>query len=171
MNARSYGPHIVQYPKEYSLCAGCTSCEIACSLTHDGVVGPRYNRIFLVRGTSSMIHEVAACMHCSDHPCYEACPEQGQAMTLDANNMVRIAEEFCTGCGRCMKACVFEPARINLVKSKVASKRSAKKCDLCAWRAEGPACIQYCPVRCIGLSSNPVPEYSPAVAQAPDGGQ
>jgi Fe-S-cluster-containing dehydrogenase component len=104
-----------------------------------------------------MIHEVLACMQCEDHPCYEQCPKKDEAMRLDENGIVYIVDEYCNGCGRCKKYCKFTPSRINLVKSKDKEKRKAKKCDLCRTRAEGPACIQWCPVCCIGLSNNPQP--------------
>ncbi|MDR1796304.1 MAG: 4Fe-4S dicluster domain-containing protein [Clostridiales Family XIII bacterium] len=161
MSETNYGSHVVQYPQDYSLCAGCTTCEIVCSLVHDGVVGPRYNRIFLKRGTSSMIHEVLACMHCADHPCYEKCPKKDEAMKIDEKGVVYIDEAFCIGCGLCAKACAFTPSRINLVKSSDKDKRKAKKCDLCRTREEGPACIEWCPVRCIGLSDRPRPVFEP----------
>jgi Fe-S-cluster-containing hydrogenase component 2 len=153
----TYGPHIVQYEQDYSLCAGCTTCEIVCALTHDEVTGPQYNRIFLKRNEPSMIHEVLACQHCSDHPCFDAC--QDGAMHLDANGMVLIDEAACTGCARCIKACAFEPPRINLVRSRDKALRAAKKCDMCTGRAEGPACVQWCPVRCIGIYGQPRPVY------------
>ncbi len=148
-----YGRHIIQYSPEYSLCAGCTTCEIMCSLEHDGVVGPRYNRIFLERGTVSMIHTIHACQHCADHPCYDVCPRQDEAMCIDEEGIVYIVDKDCIGCGLCIKACKFDPPRINIVKSKDKTKRKAKKCDLCRNRPEGPACIEFCPVRCIGLSN------------------
>ncbi|NLL38219.1 MAG: 4Fe-4S dicluster domain-containing protein [Clostridiales bacterium] len=155
---RTFGDHIVQYEPEYSLCAGCTTCEIVCTLTHDGLVSPSYTRIFVDRGTRSMIHIILSCQHCSDHPCYSACPEKDSAMCIDENGIVYIDEENCIGCGLCIKACVFDPPRINMVRSADKAKRKAKKCDLCRTRPEGPACIQWCPVGCIGLSSAPKPE-------------
>lgn len=151
LQKRSFGMHIVQEPPDVSLCAGCTSCEIVCSLVHDEVVGPSFNRIFVDRGTVSMIHTVYTCQHCSDHPCYNACPRKDKAMCIDENNIVYINEEYCIGCRLCMKACVFDPPRINFVTSKDRSKRKAKKCDLCRTRPEGPACIEYCQVKCIRL--------------------
>ena len=154
---RSYGRHIVQYPMEYSLCAGCTSCEIVCTLTHDGLVSPSYNRIFVERGTYSMVHNILACQHCSDHPCYNACPKKDKAMRIDENNIVYVVEDECIGCGLCAKNCVIQPSRINMVKSADRKQRKAKKCDLCRTRPEGPACVQWCPVRCIGLSDDPAP--------------
>lgn len=151
METRTYGPHIVQTPAEVSLCAGCTSCEIACTLTHDGLVSPSYNRIFLDRGTRSMIHTVLSCQHCGDHPCYDRCPKKDRAMCLDENGVVYINEAECIGCGLCVKACVFDPPRINFVHSADKAQRKAKKCDLCRTRPEGPACVQWCPVRCLRL--------------------
>ena len=147
-------PHIVQTPMEVSLCAGCTSCEIACTLTHDGLVSPSYNRIFLERGTRSMIHTVLSCQHCADHPCYDACPKKDSAMCIDEKGIVYIREEACIGCGLCQKACAFDPPRINMVKSADKTKRKAKKCDLCRTRPEGPACVQWCPVRCLRVEGD-----------------
>ncbi len=154
--ARTYGNHIVQYVPEYSFCAGCTSCEVVCTLVHDGLVSPSYNRIFVDRDNRSMIHTVLSCQQCSDHPCFDKCPKKGQAMKIDENNIVWIDEEYCVGCGLCAKACVFTPSRINMVRSADKSKRKAKKCDMCRTRPEGPACVQWCPVRCLGTSENSV---------------
>lgn len=158
MTSDKYGRHIIQYPKEYSLCAGCTSCELVCSLLHDGLAGPQYNRIFLERVEPEMMHVIHACMHCVDHPCYAKCPKKDVAMKIDENGIVYIIEDECIGCGLCIKACTFTPARINFVESKDKKQRKAKKCDLCRTRPEGPACIEWCPVRCIGMSDEPSPE-------------
>jgi len=152
-----FGKHIIQYPRDFSMCAGCTSCEVVCSLVHDGVVGPKYNRIFLERSEPELLHTIHACMHCKDMPCYEKCPKKDEAMIVDENGIVYIDETACIGCGLCVKACRFTPPRINLVKSKDKEKRKAKKCDLCRGREGGPACVEWCPVRCIGLSGEPMP--------------
>jgi len=151
---RALGRHIVQSPPEVSFCAGCSACEIVCSLVHDGVVGHAYSRIFVNKGTRSMVSTIYSCQHCLDHPCYEACPRKDQAMCLDENGIVYINEEHCIGCKRCIKACVFDPPRINYVHSKDKTKRKAKKCDLCRTRPEGPACIEFCQVSCLGLSKS-----------------
>ncbi len=89
---RTYGNHIVQYSPDYSFCAGCSSCEVVCALTHDGLVSPCHNRIFVDRDNRSMIHTILACQQCSDHPCYEACPKKGEAMKIDENNIVWVDE-------------------------------------------------------------------------------
>lgn len=149
-----YGNHIVQYSPEYSLCAGCETCSIMCALTHDGVNSPGCNRIQVNLGTRSMIHTVLSCQHCNDHPCYDKCPKKGTAMCIDENGVVYIDEAFCIGCGLCIKACKFEPSRIVMMKNKDRKKWKAKKCDMCRTNPEGPQCVKWCPVRCLGLSDN-----------------
>jgi len=153
---RSFGPHVVQYPPEVSLCAGCTACEVVCSLVHEGVSSPSLRRIYLERNNTQMIHTIHACQHCTDRPCYNACPKKDSAMCIDSKTGVTwIDPENCIGCKLCIKACPFEPKRIGLNLDKPRPK--AIKCDLCRTRPEGPACIEFCQVRCIGLSTWPIP--------------
>ena len=151
-DARAHFRHIIQYPPEYSFCAGCASCEIVCSLTHDGVNGPGYNRIFMRRDIRTMVHTVDTCQQCSDRPCYLACPKRDEAMRVDERGIVYIVTDECIGCGACLRACVYDPPRINLVKSEDKRERKAKKCDMCRERANGPACVEWCPVRCLGIA-------------------
>lgn len=74
-------------------------------------------------------------------------------MKIDENGIVYVVEEDFIGCGKCVKACRFETPRINLAKHADRKKWAAKKCDLCRTRPEGPACVEYCPVRCLGLDT------------------
>lgn len=149
-------PHIVQYPKEYSMCLGCESCELICGLVRDGQAGFNRGGIKVKRGEKkSLIHTVYVCQQCEDHPCYDACPKQDEAMCVDENGIVYINEEECIGCGLCQKACSFEPARITIIGKGRA--RKARKCDLCRDRADGPQCIAQCPAMCLGLSTDPNP--------------
>ncbi|MDR1573587.1 MAG: 4Fe-4S dicluster domain-containing protein [Clostridiales Family XIII bacterium] len=140
--------HIVQYDADYSLCAGCSACEILCGLLHDAMVGPKARRIFVEKDSTQLLHKVHACQHCTDHPCFDACPPKVGAMRLDAETgVVCVDEEKCIGCKLCIKACPFTPKRI-----QIGPKGKAIKCDLCRTRPEGPACIEYCQVMCLGLS-------------------
>lgn len=153
---RPLGKHIVQYSGTYSFCAGCNSCEAICGLMHDGVVSPSYNRLFVERGgTRDMVCHLKSCQQCLDHPCYEACPKKDAAMCVDENGITYVQEENCVGCGACQRACVYEPARINLSAAHKKKERKSKKCDLCRTRENGPACVEYCPVRCLGVSTEP----------------
>lgn len=152
---KKFGRHIVQYPPTVSLCAGCGGCEIVCGLIHYGKVSPTAKRIILDRDTIRLIHKVHTCQHCEDHPCYNACRKKDSAMCLDPETgIVYVNEENCIGCKQCWKACPFEPKRIVFRPGKPGK---AQKCDLCRTRPEGPACVEYCQVRCIGLSDQPVP--------------
>lgn len=151
-----YGRHVVQYSVDYSVCGGCHSCEIVCSFLHDGLNSPTHNRLFVDNGGSQdCIAKVYSCQHCDDHPCYESCPKKDKAMCIDENGIVYIDEEFCIGCGKCIKNCKFDPPRINMARGHKRKEWRAKKCDLCRGREEGPACVQYCPVRCIGIGTDP----------------
>ena len=152
-----YGNHIVQYSPEYSLCAGCETCSIMCGLSHEGFTGPNNARIRITLGTRSLMHEVLACQQCDDHPCYEACPKKDAAMRIDEETgVVYIVEDQCIGCGKCAKACKFTPSRIQIRKHKNHRQWKAVKCDLCRDNPEGPQCVKYCIVRCLGLSDDSV---------------
>lgn len=153
-----YGRHIVQAPTSYSVCTGCASCEMLCSLVHDGAVSPSYRRIYMNPGpTTTMIHTLRTCQHCSDHPCYNACPKKDKAMCIDETGIVYVKEEECIGCGLCAKACRYSPSLINIVESADKSKRKAKKCDLCRTRPEGPACVEWCQAKCLAVTGEPLP--------------
>jgi Fe-S-cluster-containing dehydrogenase component len=148
------GRYIVQCPPEVSLCAGCNACEIVCALVHEGKTGPSLRRIFLERDTVLMNHHVYACRHCVNHLCYDACSKKEIAMFLDEEKgIVYINPKGCTGRKLCIKACPFEPKRINFDESC----KKAIKCDLCRTREKGPACVEYCQVRCIDISDEPLP--------------
>ena len=82
-----YGNHVVQYSPEYSLCTGCETCMIMCGLTHDGFTGTGNSGIRVDLGTRSMMHRVLSCQQCDDHPCYDACPKKGEAMTVSYTHL------------------------------------------------------------------------------------
>lgn len=149
------GKHIVQCDRNTSLCTGCNSCMMMCGLSHNGACGPANGRIKVhLDSTSSMMYTVYACQHCSDHPCYNACPLKDKAMCVGENNIVYINEDRCVGCGRCMKACRFTPSRITLVQVKDRKKRKAKKCDLCRNNPDGPVCVAHCSARVLSLGED-----------------
>lgn len=155
---QKFGRHIVKAPMEYSVCTGCGSCEIICGLMHEGTAGPGARRIILDHGQSQKrLYRIHSCQHCADHPCYEACPKKDEAMVVDENGIVCITEDACIGCGKCQKACPFNPPRITMGKGSDGKKRKAKKCDLCKDRPEGPACVEYCPAVCLGVSGDDLP--------------
>ena len=78
-------------------------------------------------------------------------------MCLDEETgVVYVNEENCIGCGKCQRSCKFTPSRISMKRSRDRKSWKAVKCDLCRGNPEGPQCIKWCPVRCIGLSEDSV---------------
>jgi formate dehydrogenase iron-sulfur subunit len=61
---------------------------------------------------------------------------------------------LCLGCGMCVIACPF-----GLCESLKAAPKSndvvnaVSKCDLCAGRSEGPACVEACPTGSLSFSA------------------
>lgn len=147
---------VVVYNDEYSVCTGCRSCEILCSVMHDGVYSPERSRIgFEVGNLKDMMHNIYTCQQCEDRPCYEACPKKDVAMCVDDRGIVYVDRDECIGCRKCVKACTFDPPRIHVVKR--GKKRWAVKCDLCRDIEGGPVCIRTCPTMKLGLVADSSP--------------
>jgi hydrogenase-4 component A len=107
------------------------------------------------------------CKHCEDAFCERVCPVK--AIVHDAKtHRVVIDEKSCVGCKMCALACPFGAitpggtstagvAGIHtatptysqtlnpILVWEIGVKTVAVKCDLCAFRPEGPACISACP--------------------------
>jgi electron transport protein HydN len=158
-------------------CIGCKACEIACSVAHldTSVVKanemnvPFIARLNLVRTSTATMP--VQCRQCEDAPCANVC-SVGAIVHKDNCNVV--IEEKCIGCKECMLACPFgmiemQPKtakgetefQVGLkVKAQDGEQQKAyvvmQKCDLCAGRAEGPACIEVCPADAFVMVS---PEF------------
>jgi len=124
------------------ICAGCRTCEVICSLTHEGAVDLERSRIYIRSDPFKGSFIPAICHQCSDVPCAEACPES--AIEIEPHSgTVLIREEICTGCRSCEKACPFKAIRFDPEKEK------AFKCDLCKGE---PQCVHWCPVNALGIT-------------------
>lgn len=154
---------IVANPRK---CIGCKACEIACAVAHLDVNVtdaaemdvPYGSRLNVVR--ASHVTMPIQCRQCEDAPCAAVCPEGAIAQIGNCN----IADdEKCIGCKKCLLACPFGVIDITpnfeggimqsqaglKLQSPEGNKEKARfvvrKCDLCAGRASGPACIEVCP--------------------------
>jgi protein NrfC len=145
-------------------CQGCASCMLACSLVHEGVESLSLSRIQIIQNSFEAFPgdvTISQCRQCVQPECVAACPED--ALTADKNfGHVRMIDlKKCIGCGACVEACPFTPARSQLAPHMgFSGKVKARKCDLCSrapfhWDPAGggpkgkQACVSVCPVEAI----------------------
>ena len=140
-------------------CMGCGTCMMACSLAHTGESSYSLGRIQIQQDSFSTwpddIH-LAMCMQCPDAPCVVACPVGANLPDAARGNTRIIDQSACVGCGDCIEACPFTPARIQWD----ATLGRAQKCDLCQdtpylGEEGGPggmqACVRSCPMNAISF--------------------
>jgi len=121
-------------------CVACRICEIVCSLQKERKINPARSRI-KVYNLHSHIDLPLLCRQCSDAPCMESCPVD--AISRDANNVIIIDADRCTGCGQCLEACPFRAIFLH-PESNVAAT-----CDMCGG---DPVCVKYCPTQCLSYT-------------------
>ena len=133
------------------ICSGCHSCELWCSLQHNGTFNPHRARIRVVElGTGVDIP--VTCQQCEDPACKKACRFDAIVENEKLKIMV-VDDEKCTGCQACVGACPFGIITMDPVTKK------AIKCDLCG--GEEPACVDICPSNVLkGLNDVEVSEYN-----------
>ncbi|HDX4050106.1 TPA: 4Fe-4S binding protein [Enterobacter soli] len=128
-------------------CIGCRTCEVSCVVSHQdtqdcaAVTAVAFSsRIRVIKGGA--FTTAVACHQCEDAPCANVCPTQ--AIRSDAG-VWRVEQSRCIGCKSCMVACPFGAMQVAVV----AEHAQALKCDLCAHRADGPACVAACPTHAL----------------------
>ena len=124
-----------------SLCTGCRTCEMACSLYHEGVCSPTLSRVRIIKYEALGRSYPAVCAQCSKPQCLSACPHEAIEYS-GRSGALTIREERCTGCRSCLIACPqigFHP-----------EKKVAFKCDLCGGE---PQCARFCPSGAIIFSA------------------
>lgn len=163
---------IIANPKK---CIGCKACEVACAVAHldvtvaaAGEAGlPFIPRLNLVR--TSHVTMPVQCRQCDDAPCANICSE-GAIIHRNGSNVVD--DEKCIGCKKCMLACPFgmidiQPKVSNgeleaqqglRLETQDGNQEKAVfvtyKCDLCAGRTAGPACVEVCPAGAFTVLDN-----------------
>lgn len=133
-----------------TLCAGCGTCAMMCSLFQEGDVGPTLSRSEIVRDPFSYDFALIVCQQCVFPECYFACPLKDRARLIESRTgIVYVDEDVCIGCGRCVAACRFNPPRTTIHPEK----RVALNCDRCLDRDEGPICVEFCTMNALTCSS------------------
>jgi len=119
---------------DYRKCVGCGSCEMICSLVHEGICAPSLSRIRVVRYERLGWNVPVTCAMCEKPVCASVCPV-GAVVRNRETGLVLIEAGRCIGCRQCVQACPFGHAGFNPVQGV------AFKCDLC----EGdPQCVKFC---------------------------
>jgi len=127
-------------------CRHCQACMLACAMMHEsGKSSLQQARLGVEWTLNRHKARLTICRHCRRPMCLEAdCPTG--AIGRDQNTgLVFIDPVKCIGCGNCKAACPFDAIIHDSVQG------ICKKCDLCEGRAEGPACVQVCPVGALRL--------------------
>lgn len=148
-------------------CIGCNTCMAACTDVHKRAGLQSHPRLKVTRSWDATAPIL--CHHCEDAPCARVCPVN--AITHGADSIV-LNEQTCIGCKLCALACPFgaitpdgtgiagvagikvstptySAALDPLLAWEVGVHAVAIKCDLCAFREQGPACVQSCPTKAL----------------------
>lgn len=145
-------------------CQGCLTCMIACSLAHEGCVNLSRARLQITQSSFACWPEditINQCHQCLDALCVKACPTGALIIDTENGNIRLVDQSLCVGCGRCFKACPFEPERPVLAPESAFEKRlKSRKCDLCLnaayhFHPDGggvdgiQTCVAVCPMNAI----------------------
>ncbi|MGB9790969.1 MAG: 4Fe-4S dicluster domain-containing protein [Thermacetogeniaceae bacterium] len=116
-------------------CAGCHSCEMACSMKHFQKNHPNYSRIRIQEFREVNTFIPITCQACADAACIKVCP-MGARVRL-ASGAVVTNEDACIGCRACIYVCPYGAPVINPENGKTMT------CDLCGGE-ETPWCVRAC---------------------------
>jgi len=126
-------------------CIGCKLCEIHCIAAHS----KSKNIVRAYRAENRPLPRIKVeerlpvtvainCRHCDEPDCVSAC--MSNALNKGEDGVVSHNGDKCIGCWMCIMVCPFGAISQQRKPEKVASK-----CDMCAGRDEGPACVEHCP--------------------------
>lgn len=140
-------------------CMGCTTCMLACSLTHYGAHNLSLSRIQIIQDSFGKYPEdiqIAPCRQCVTPVCVQNCPVGAAFVDTKNGNVRRIDQEKCIGCKTCLAMCPQQPHRPVWNHLDEVST----KCDLCIdtpyWDEKGgpngkQACVEACPMQALKL--------------------
>ncbi|EMK5833103.1 formate-dependent uric acid utilization protein AegA [Citrobacter sedlakii] len=133
-------------------CLGCHACEVACVMAHNDeqhVLSQQHYRPRIAVIKHQHQRSAVTCHHCEDAPCARSCPN---GAISHINDSVQVNAQKCIGCKSCVVACPFGAMQIVLTPvAKDQVNATAHKCDLCAGRENGPACVENCPADALQL--------------------
>ena len=96
-------------------CIGCHACSVACKVENSVPLGNFRTKVYYYdfaainpfnkKETMKRAFLPTLCMQCEDAPCLSACEQD--AITRDADGIVRINENKCDSDRACIKACPY----------------------------------------------------------------
>ena len=121
------------YPEQ---CTGCHSCEMICSLTHDGECNLDLSRIGIIKGNGGGTNEniPVVCQQCGDPICADVCV-MGAISRNESTGALVVDESLCMGCKTCVIVCPLGGVLYHY------KKECSVKCDLCNGE---PECVKSC---------------------------
>ncbi len=170
-----------------TLCIGCLACEVNCSAWHASVGRSNLPRIRVLQTPEVKLQPTVAqvlparsgftpmtCQQCPTAWCLPNCPTNGLQVDPKTGNRY-INEQACIACGKCEVDCPVEwKGTLALKNQPISAKRvqydPAKhvyaKCDLCQGRADGPICVERCPVN-VAIRSGRIKSDHPCLDLKP----
>ncbi len=176
-------------------CVGCRACTVACKAEYDVPLGTwntvvNEEMVGKYPDTKKPFLPIR-CNHCEGNkedtvpPCVKDCPEypkeRQKYITPDGkkiryrdgatykrpDGLILNKNEYCTGCGKCIKACPYGARAFNerIKSGKDSTKNGITKCTSCQHRIDKgvvPACVNICPsrARVFGDLNDPNSEVS-----------
>lgn len=119
-------------------CLGCRTCELYCSMGHNGEFNPRVANVSVMSYEQAAISIPVMCMQCDKACCLEVCPVG--AISRNEDGTVIMNSDKCIGCKMCMNACPLGNIGYDAAKGQM------HKCDLCGG---DPMCAKHCPTGAI----------------------
>lgn len=143
------GIHAVEGPFPDN-CIGCRTCELVCSMAHEGAINSSKSRIHVRKEERYGFSYPVVCVQCADPECAKVCPVG--AIQIVAGT-VPIDADVCIGCGKCVSACPIGAITLH------PTTRKPIKCDLCGG---SPQCIEWCPrmILKVRQHQHDKPDYS-----------
>jgi len=132
-------------------CTGCQSCEMVCSLSHEGSCSPSLSRIRMKKWEEISVFIPIVCQQCEKPPCVDICPTGARKRTLGTDT-VTTDEEQCVGCKSCVYACPYCAPTLHPVTKRIMT------CDLCNGE---PLCTQVCTAGALSY----LPEGDPSMGR------
>ncbi len=137
------------------LCTGCQSCEMVCSLSHEGATASSLSRIQVKKWGEIAVYMPIVCQHCTNAPCIKICPTCARKRIPETQAVVT-DPKWCVGCKSCIYACPYGAPVIHPHTHKTMT------CDLCEGK---PLCVEVCTVGALLYASEEkVPDHRKKLA-------